>query len=76
MSNTPERLIKSFEKYDEQTLTDHLSFLARDIEDAMLQCGGVPGIDYTFMDIFKLASQLATTTLGSGGSDDCCDHEH
>jgi hypothetical protein len=68
----PERLIKSLDEYNDETLTDHLSFLARDIEDAMLQCGGVPGKDYTFMDIFKLASQLAVTTLGSSG----CDHDH
>ena len=41
-------------------MTDFLSIAARDIEDALLQCGAEPGKDYTYMDLFKLAVQLAT----------------
>ena len=55
----PERLIQEYENYDMDNTVDVISFVAREIEDAMLQCGGVPGKDYTFLDVFKLAMQFA-----------------
>lgn len=50
-----ERLINEFNEYALDTLTDYLSILARDIEDALIQCGAEPGKDYGYLDLFKLA---------------------
>jgi len=55
-----DRLIKEFKRFEDESMTDFLSIAARDIEDALLQCGAEPGKDYTYMDLFKLAVQLAT----------------
>jgi hypothetical protein len=52
------RLITEFGQYDTDTLTDALSIMARDVEDAMIQCGGIPGKDYTFIDIFRIVSEV------------------
>lgn len=54
----PSRLITEFTDMDTDTLTDYLSMLARDIEDAMIQCGAVPGKDYTILDVFKLVATM------------------
>jgi hypothetical protein len=48
------RLITDFDNYDLKTLTDWLSFMAVEIENAMIQSGAEPGKDYTYLDIFKL----------------------
>ena len=58
MKATAPRLITEFETYDMNTLIDSISVMARDVEDAMIQCGGVPGKDYTFIDIFRIASEV------------------
>jgi len=53
------RLTKEVEDIDPDALCDYLSILASDIEDAMLQSGAEPGKDYTILDLFKLAVNLA-----------------
>ena len=52
-----DRLIQSFAEYDRDSFTDYLSILAREIEDALLQCGSTPEKDYTYRDIFTWAIQ-------------------
>ncbi len=42
------RLIKEYENYDTESLTDHLLVLAKDIEDGLLAAGAQPGTDYTY----------------------------
>jgi len=49
------RLIKKYESYDEDALTDYLLIMAKDIEDALLHAGATPGKDYTYMQLFELA---------------------
>jgi len=46
------RIIKCFDKYDDSTMSDYLSMVARDIEDSLIQCGATPGKDYTYKDVF------------------------
>ncbi len=53
------RLIVQLERYDRSLLSDFLSIVAANIEDAMMQCGAEPGKDYTYKDIFELAIPFA-----------------
>lgn len=55
LSHPPSRLIAEFDNYDEESLTDHLLLLAKDIENALLQAGAVPNKDYSYIQIFELA---------------------
>ena len=59
-SAPPTRLIPYFSSDDEQSMTNFLTIAARDIEDALLQCGAKPGKDYTHLDLIKLAVHLAS----------------
>jgi len=51
----PERLILEYNTYGKDDLGDHIAMLAMNIEDGMLTAGGIPGKDYTFLDVIKLA---------------------
>jgi hypothetical protein len=65
-SSVPERLIREHSRYAPDMLTDTLMILARDVEDAMIQSGAVPGKDYTYLNIFELAVRLhAAATMGA-----------
>lgn len=52
------RLLRTFEKTDPSHLSDLLYSHAVTVEDAMLQGGAVPGVDYNRLDLFKLAAAL------------------
>ena len=56
-----DRLVVSYENYDINTLTDLLSILMRDIEDALMQCGAVPGEDYTYNDLMNWSIAINTS---------------
>lgn len=58
IQEAPARLIKVYETYDQESLTDHLLIMAKDIEDALLQAGATPGKDYTYVKLFELAVQF------------------
>ena len=53
------RLIKGFESYDGSTIIDFSLIVAWNIETAFLESGMKPGLDYTALDIMKLAFQIA-----------------
>lgn len=61
-----DRLIQSFVEYDTDSFKDYLSILARDIEDALMQCGATPGKDYTYRDIFNWAMQALQKDRSAG----------
>ena len=50
-----DRLIPPFEALDETSLHDVQLMFAKNIEDALIECGAVPGDDYTLLDLFRLA---------------------
>lgn len=54
-SSQQTRLIREYENYDAESLTDHLLILAKDIENALLAAGAQPGTDYTYETVFSLA---------------------
>ncbi len=64
--SSPERLIADYNDYDDETMMDLLSMAARDIEDAMLQCGAKPGKDYTYLDLFRLAVDFCASGQKTG----------
>mgnify|MGYP000920431666 CR=1 FL=1 len=53
-----DRLIKEYTQYGKDSLTDYLLILATDVENSMISAGAVPGKDYTYLDIFKMATTL------------------
>lgn len=59
-----DRLIKkcndSSLTFGEKDLTDYLRVIAINIEDSMIEAGAVPGKDYTFIDIYKMAMQYVS----------------
>ena len=52
------RLLKTYETVSNGTIEDSLYLVAANIEDAMLTGGGVPGVDYTFKDLYSMAVTL------------------
>lgn len=48
-------LIPAFETLDETSFNDVLVMFARNIEDALIEAGAEPGVDYSRLDLFKLA---------------------
>lgn len=56
----PQALINPLpEGHDLNHLQDFLWAMARNVEQAMLQAGAVPGVDYTRLDLFQLAQPFA-----------------
>lgn len=53
------RLLRTYEAGDITTFDDLLLFCAITVEDALLQSGARPGIDYDRMKLFELAMPLA-----------------
>jgi hypothetical protein len=57
----PSRLTREFSTYDASTMTDLLSILMANIEDALIQSGATPGVDYTFRDLATWAMPMIYT---------------
>lgn len=57
------KLIFRYRDYDLDTMTDLLSFMAAEVEDAMFQCGAIPGKDYKILDIFKMAVTIYSAKI-------------
>jgi hypothetical protein len=55
-----DRLLQPFGAVDLSTLTDHWLVCANNLENAMLQAGAIPGVDYTIVDLFKLTAPIVT----------------
>ncbi|SMF94402.1 hypothetical protein SAMN02949497_1717 [Methylomagnum ishizawai] len=62
----PTPLIPPFESTDETTFHDTLLLFARNIEDALIDAGAVPGEDYTRLDLFRLAQPYVLERWQSG----------
>ena len=56
------KLIADFGECDASTMTDILSVAARDIEDALIQCGATPGTDYSYKDLFGWAVAIMASS--------------
>jgi hypothetical protein len=56
-----DRLIPDFKHVDMDTLTDALTVIMNSVEDALLQCGAIPGQDYSYKDLMHWAVELKRT---------------
>jgi hypothetical protein len=52
------RLIPHLENLQPDHLHDLMIIMAKNVEDSLLDCGATPGVDYTILDLYKLASPL------------------
>ena len=52
-------LVKRYDEVDQTNLTDMLMIAARNVEDALIQSGAIPGKDYNILDVYKLAQPFA-----------------
>ena len=50
------RLVRTYNTYDTNTLTDLLSMVMANIEDALLETGAEPTTDYNRMDLLREAT--------------------
>tara|TARA_R110002050_G_scaffold57423_3_gene128918 strand:- start:72966 stop:73175 length:210 start_codon:yes stop_codon:yes gene_type:complete len=63
-SHTP--LITEYQHVDTRTLQDNWLEVARTIELSMLQAGAVPGTDYSYLDLYKLAQPIVLQNIKNG----------
>lgn len=49
------QLIRPCEEIDPTTLEDYYMAIAKSIEKSLIEAGATPGVDYTFLDLYKLA---------------------
>ncbi len=47
-------------------LSDEFMAIAHNVENALRYAGGVPGKDYTLLDLFKLAQPIVVALVESG----------
>lgn len=59
-------LINELEHVDTTKLADNWMEVARVIEQSMIQSGAVPGVDYTYLDLYKLAQPLVVEQVKDG----------
>lgn len=53
-----QRLIKSFTAIDASTMEDFTLAMMANFEDALLNSGAQPGVDYTYTDLLRAASPI------------------
>lgn len=64
MSN---RLLKTYETVDRQSLDDLIYIAALNVENALLLGGAVPGKDYTILDLYRLGNPYAVAMWNERG---------
>lgn len=52
-------LIHRVDHYDINHMEDMLQVAAINVENALINAGATPGVDYSIMDVFKLAQPFA-----------------
>ena len=57
-SAPPRRLLRVYDTTDPRATEDFIYICALNIEDAMLTGGATPGVDYTILDLYRLAIQI------------------
>lgn len=67
MAAMTEPLIKHYQTVDTSTLQDGWMEVAREIESSLMNSGAVPGKDYTYLDLYKLAQPIVLQQIEKGG---------
>lgn len=68
-------LIPDFEHTDIRTVKDCLWLSARAIEQSMIECGAVPGQDYSIGDLYKMAIPFAAIRFEKADAELCVSTE-
>lgn len=61
-----EPLIKEYATVDTRTLQDGWMEIAREIEASLMNSGAVPGKDYAYLDLYKLAQPIVLQQIENG----------
>jgi len=59
-------LISDFEHTDGNNFQDNFMLVAQMIEQSMCQSGAVPGVDYCYLDLYKLAQPFVLDQVKKG----------
>ena len=62
----PNALLKKLPEMEDNHLSDELYAIAFNIEMSLLQTDAVPNIDYTRLDLFKMAESILSAMLKNG----------
>ena len=65
----PSRLLPNFAHTDTSTVRDLFWRAAVEIEESLIDCGAVPGQDYSIIDLYRLAAPIAAEDFASGRCD-------
>jgi hypothetical protein len=57
--SAPKYLVDRCVDYDPTHMQDFIQIMAMNVEDALLQMGAVPGVDYTLRDVIGWAMPFA-----------------
>jgi hypothetical protein len=57
MNTTP--LIRKLTSIDDRAFPDVYAAIAKEVEEALITAGAIPGKDYTILDVFRLAQPFA-----------------
>ena len=60
-------LIRFFSSTEPEALEDLLLIMAKNVEEAMLMAGAKPGEDYTYRDLFTLATPFVLEVWRTSG---------
>lgn len=68
MSNSKkvELIDRNLKTIDIIDMSDLLMVMARNVEDSLIQSGAKAGKDYTYLDLYKLASPYALAVFNKG----------
>lgn len=61
-----EPLIENVGTMGAGALSDEFMAIAHNVENALRYCGGIPGKDYTLLDLFKLAQPIVVAMFEKG----------
>jgi hypothetical protein len=59
-------ILNNIHTTDPSTLEDLVLIMAKNIEQALIQAGAIPGTDYTIKDLFSLATPFALHEFKEG----------
>ncbi|WFP48549.1 helix-turn-helix transcriptional regulator [Methylomonas sp. EFPC3] len=62
----PGALLPFFETVDLSTVQDFWWLAARCAEESLRQSGATPGVDYSYLDLYRLAQPLVAEKFGAG----------
>ncbi|MBC8180005.1 hypothetical protein H8E88_02665 [candidate division KSB1 bacterium] len=64
----PDFLIPHFDSMGSKEMSEEFTAIAHNIEKAFLQVGAIPGKDYTYKDLFDIASPFVLHKFKNGSA--------